>query len=175
MVRVAREYRRGSDAWINAIPRRSGTYVIAVELSRSAVVRLARASPVALGAGRYLYCGSAKGPGGLRARVGRHVRRRKPVRWHIDQLTEVGTVVGVWLFTEGSSECDLMAALSDFPVPIPGFGSSDCRRCRSHLVRWPREVGGFPSALSAGCSLVLSVARAHDTDLTRRAGCVNRR
>ena len=27
-------------------------------------------------------------------------------------------------------------ALSNVPVPIPGFGSTDCRRCRSHLLRW---------------------------------------
>jgi len=30
-----------------------------------------------------------------------------------------------------------VAALSCLPVPIPGFGSTDCVRCRSHLLRWP--------------------------------------
>jgi len=26
--------------------------------------------------------------------------------------------------------------LSQLPIPIPGFGSSDCAKCRSHLLQW---------------------------------------
>jgi Uri superfamily endonuclease len=48
-----------------------------------------------LPAGRYLYCGSDKGPGGLKARLSRHFRHGKSVRWHVDQLTERGSVVAV--------------------------------------------------------------------------------
>jgi Uri superfamily endonuclease len=37
---------------------------------------------IELPAGRFLYCGSAKGQGGSKARLSRHF---KSVRWHIDQ------------------------------------------------------------------------------------------
>jgi hypothetical protein len=45
---------------------------------------------------RFLYCGSAKGPGGSKARLSRHF---KSVRWHIDQLTERGSVVSAFGFS----------------------------------------------------------------------------
>lgn len=113
-----------------------GAYVLAVELaSCSMTVALPGKPAVSLSPGRYLYCGSARGPGGLRARLGRHMRRGKTVRWHIDRLTEVGAVLGAWVFP-GGCECELAAALSKLPAPIAGFGSTDCARCRSHLFRW---------------------------------------
>lgn len=109
------------------LPAIAGAYVLMIVLPR----------PVAdLAAGRYLYCGSARGPGGLKARVGRHMRTGKAVRWHVDRLTGAGTVAGAWVF-EGGDECALSAALGHLPVPIPRFGSSDCRRCPAHLYAWP--------------------------------------
>src|SRR6266540_676456 len=74
------------------IPRLAGAYVLVVDLSRPLTVKLAGRPPASLRPGRYLYCGSAKGPGGLQARVARHMRRGKAVRWHIDRLTELGCV-----------------------------------------------------------------------------------
>jgi Uri superfamily endonuclease len=38
-------------------------------------VTLCGRAAIDLPAGRYLYCGSAKGPGGLKARLSRHFRR----------------------------------------------------------------------------------------------------
>ena len=32
------------------------------------------------------------------------MRRGKPVKWHIDRLTEAGTAIGAWAFP-GGSEC----------------------------------------------------------------------
>lgn len=107
----------------------SGAYVLVIVLPR----------PVAdLAAGRYLYCGSARGPGGIKARVGRHMRTVKAVRWHVDRLTVSGTVSGAWV-DEGGDECALSAALADhgLPVPVKGFGASDCRSCAAHLYAWP--------------------------------------
>jgi Uri superfamily endonuclease len=76
----------------------------AIELADTAVVMLSGSLPIALPAGRYLYCGSAKGPGGLKARLSRHMRRGKSVRWHVDQLTEQGLVIGSWIFPGGDIE-----------------------------------------------------------------------
>lgn len=111
----------------DTIPATPGAYALVILLD----------SPAAsLPPGRYIYCGSARGPGGLRARLSRHMRRGKPMRWHVDQLTEAGRVLGAWVF-EGGDECALVRALSHLPVPRPGFGSSDCRACVSHLLAWP--------------------------------------
>jgi hypothetical protein len=67
-----------------------GAYAMAIELTDKAAVMLSGRLPIALPVGRYLYCGSAKGRGGLKARLSRHMRRGKSVRWHVDQLTEQG-------------------------------------------------------------------------------------
>lgn len=111
------------------IPAVPGAYVLRVDLNASAA---------GLPPGRYLYCGSAMGPGGLRARLARHLRIGKSIRWHIDRLTEAGRAAGAWVFP-GGDECDLASSLAarGFPTPIPGFGSSDCARCVSHLFSWP--------------------------------------
>ena len=116
------------------IPALPGAYVLAVELFKPIAVSIRNGPPVSLAAGRYLYCGSAKGPGGLRGRIAHHMRRGKAVRWHIDNLTKAGRVHGAWTFV-GGHECELVAALAHLPTPVRGFGSSDCRKCRSHLLR----------------------------------------
>lgn len=120
----------------SALPRVRGAYVLVIELMGDVAVRLPGRPEATLLAGRYLYCGSARGPGGIAARVARHMRRDKTVRWHVDRLTTAGRVLGSWVFPEGD-ECALAARLSALPVPIPGFGSSDCHACVSHLFSWP--------------------------------------
>jgi Uri superfamily endonuclease len=121
------------------IPAVPGAYVLAINLTAPLAVQIRAKPPLRLPIGRYLYCGSAKGPGGLRARLAHHMRGGKSIHWHIDRLTEAGTVLGAWTFP-GEDECDLVTALSHLPVAIEGFGNSDCRRCTSHLLRWPRGV-----------------------------------
>ena len=68
---LCREIAANSDCamnfWTSAegIPASPGAYVLAVELSKPIAVSIRNRSPISLAAGRYLYCGSAKGPGGL--------------------------------------------------------------------------------------------------------------
>lgn len=121
---------------IDAVPPLAGAYILWLELDCALPVVLSGGRGQVLGPGVYFYFGSARGPGGLRARVGRHMRQGKAVRWHVDQLTERGRVVGAWV-VPGGDECALRARFAGCPVPLPGFGSSDCRRCPSHLVAWP--------------------------------------
>jgi len=118
-----------------------------IDLAEAVLVTMSGLPPRELPAGSYLYCGSANGPGGLRARLARHMRHGRSVHWHIDQLTERGAIVGTWIVRNGR-ECDLVAMLAPLPMPIPGFGSSDCARCRSHLLQLPDEV-----AMTDGVSL----------------------
>ncbi len=72
----------------------------------------------------------------------RHARRAKARHWHVDSLTEVADRVGVLAFP-GGRECGLIErsrALPGTGVPIPGFGSSDCRSCAAHLLAVPPDI-----------------------------------
>ncbi|AZG77734.1 GIY-YIG nuclease family protein [Methylocystis rosea] len=123
-------------------PSTPGAYALALRLGAPLDVRIEKNSAT-LAAGDYLYCGSARGSGGLRARLARHMRKDKRAHWHVDQLTLAGEIVGAFIL-EGGDECALNAALSDLPIPVAGFGSSDCRRCAAHLRFWP-EGAALPS------------------------------
>lgn len=87
--------------------------------------------------GWYVYAGSARGSGGIRARLRHHFRRGKPVHWHVDELTNVTDRIIALAFPQGS-ECDVVDRLlrsGRFKPAIQGFGSSDCKRCPAHLLR----------------------------------------
>ena len=120
-------------------PTLPGAYLLLISLAAPVPVALPRRRAAVLPPGRYLYAGSARGPGGLRARLARHMRADKKPHWHIDRLTATGVVEGAWV-VPGGDECALVAALAPLPVPLPGFGSTDCRTCPSHLLRWPDGV-----------------------------------
>ena len=93
-----------------------------------------------LAAGAYAYCGSARGPGGLRARVTRHLAPDRRQHWHVDHLAADDCRAVAVL--PGGGECGLVGGFlaAGGSVPVPGFGSSDCRRCQAHLVRLDDDV-----------------------------------
>jgi len=119
------------------VRRDSGVYCVIVRLERAARIRIGRLGLVTLAPGTYVYTGRAAR--GLAARVARHLRRRKPKRWHIDHLTthRWARVIGlIVVFGDAAWECcvnhGVMALAQD---SVPGFGASDCRSgCRSHLA-----------------------------------------
>lgn len=123
-----------------SLPPAPGTYGLALEVPAAQAQALLRIPVGALGTwafphGVYLYVGSAWGPGGLRARVGRHVMGSPRPRWHIDYLRSHACPVALWLAPGAHLECVWAQALSecpDFRVIIPRFGASDCR-CTAHL------------------------------------------
>ena len=130
-----------------------GAYVLLIELGAPLALEVASLPRAVLPAGRYAYCGSAYGPGGLKARIGRHLRADKALRWHVDRLTAAGRIVA-FRAVPGGRECDLLDRLLEAPgasVLIPRFGSSDCRRCPAHLVSLPADFDprGLAAALSA--------------------------
>lgn len=117
-----------------------GAYLLLVELSDPLALSLA-GRPRVLRPGVHAYCGSAHGPGGLAARLARHLRADKRPHWHVDRLTVAGRVAALYARPEGR-ECDLVKALLSLPgtaIPLPGFGSSDCRACPAHLVEVPAD------------------------------------
>jgi Uri superfamily endonuclease len=130
-----------------------GAYLLAIDLPRKLVLEIAALSSPALAPGRYVYCGSAYGPGGPRARIARHLKKDKSPRWHVDRLTLAGHVSRIAVL-RGGSECALMAGLRTLPgvsLPVAGFGSSDCRVCPAHLAAVPDNfdieafISGFRS------------------------------
>ena len=119
-----------------ALPGEPGAYALTFRLDAPVTLPIATLKNPTLGAGTYVYAGSAFGPGGIRARVSRHLTTEKKAHWHIDHLSACAVCVRVETYPDGH-ECaliaDLLAAGAD--IPVPGFGSSDCRTCAAHLVR----------------------------------------
>jgi Uri superfamily endonuclease len=121
------------------IPAQSGTYVLVLHLPQDRVIAVGRMGPIAFRRGYYLYVGSARGPGGLRARLGRHMRRGKSVHWHIDYLRPWAEPVEAWLSLSSEQlECRWSICLQEAGLaqPVRGFGASDCP-CDTHLLYSP--------------------------------------
>ncbi len=107
------------------------TYQLLIEVTRPLRVQVGRFGKCEFPAGRYIYTGSARR--NFAARVARHLRREKTLRWHIDYLLAAPGVriAGVRRYVE--DECAINQATPG-STPVPGFGASDCRAgCGSHL------------------------------------------
>ncbi len=124
------------------MPTDPGAYALLLRLAEPAAAPTRAFPSAVLAPGTYLYAGSAWGPGGIRARVLRHARREKAQHWHVDRLTQVADLMAVFAFP-GGHECEVIKrgrALPGTSVPIPGFGSSDCRSCAAHLLAVPSDI-----------------------------------
>jgi Uri superfamily endonuclease len=131
------------------LPAEPGTYALVLSCSVRRRIRIGQLGTMQLQLGYYIYVGSALGPGGLRARIARHLRRYKRTHWHIDYLRAHARLDEVWYWCGASRrEHHLARALEKTPgvsVPLPGFGASDCS-CASHLHFFrrrplPRRLG----------------------------------
>lgn len=126
----------------------TGIYFLIVRIDPSARIPVGKLGKITFKRGYYIYVGSAMGPGGLKARVERHLRRKKKLHWHIDHLLEVGAVRKVLLLqTSDNIECRAAAHLMCELEVIKGFGSSDCS-CMSHLFHSPMLKGAVSSVRS---------------------------
>jgi Uri superfamily endonuclease len=136
------------------LPGLPGTYAVSFILSKAVKVTIGRLGRFDFQAGDYVYLGSARGPGGLRPRLGRHLRSDKAIHWHIDylcpnlEIRAIGYLVG-----DDNLECawsQSLAALRAARLPAPGFGASDCvRGCPAHLVAFPAGESPLQAALAA--------------------------
>ena len=107
------------------------SYQLRIEVMRPVRVRVGRLGQFLFPAGRYIYTGSAKR--NLEARIARHLRKEKALRWHIDWLLSASGVKVTEVKRSGKDECALNQQVSGVNV-VPGFGASDCRNgCGSHL------------------------------------------
>ena len=115
-----------------------GAYILFLLLNKTHVFSKGKFKGKELPCGIYAYAGSAYGPGGMQARVKRHLQKEKKLHWHIDYITTVYPIETYQLFPN-QKECDLVRALQRLggKVCLPSFGSSDCKNCQSHLLWFP--------------------------------------
>lgn len=134
------------------LPDLPGTYVLILNLPRPVTLHIGKLGRFQFPAGRYAYVGSACGPGGLAARLRRHLRTSKTLHWHVDYLRAHARPIQVW-YAVGSREreCVWAQALAGLPgasIPAPRFGASDCC-CPAHLVHFaaPPDRAAFARAV----------------------------
>jgi Uri superfamily endonuclease len=127
-----------------SLENQPGTYVLILQLDRARSLSAGRLDKATFPAGFYAYTGSAFGPGGLKARIGRHWQRHKRPHWHIDTLRRFARIVEIWYTLHPEKvECRwarLLQHTRGAVVIAPGFGASDCR-CRTHLFYFTRKPG----------------------------------
>ena len=63
---------------------RPGTCALVLAAAKRRTICVGRLGTFDVRPGFYVYVGSALGPGGLAARIGRHARQEKAFRWHVD-------------------------------------------------------------------------------------------
>lgn len=129
------------------LPVQPGIYSLILQLAESKSLIVGKLGRFDCPPGIYVYLGSARGSGGLRGRLGRHLRGDGKRHWHIDYLVSVSVVKGIGTIGLGSgatgcspTECSWSQATLALPgatIPIPKFGASDCRSgCPAHLIHF---------------------------------------
>ncbi len=117
---------RTSDAPTPAI-----SYQLLIELTQAVHCRVGRLGDFDLPAGRYCYTGSARRA--FEARIARHLRSEKRLRWHIDYLLAAPGAQVEKVIRSRRDECVLNQSRRG-AVLVPGFGASDCiAGCGAHL------------------------------------------
>jgi sugar fermentation stimulation protein A len=120
-----------------------GCYSLVIELKQRKKLPIGKLGEIAFQSGIYVYTGSAMA--GLRARLLRHLTKRKKLRWHIDYFLndEQANVRKIFLYPAApGQECrqnQKIAALRGALSVRHKFGASDCDSgCQSHLIFFPR-------------------------------------
>jgi Uri superfamily endonuclease len=125
-------------------PHDRGAYCLLIRLDRDTEATIGRLGRFRFPKGYYVYCGSALR--NLAARVARHGRRQKALHWHVDHLLALPEARLIAFLPYPSSrreECKINQEIQRQPgatMPVPGFGSSDCRSgCSAHLTHFARR------------------------------------
>jgi sugar fermentation stimulation protein A len=124
-----------------------GSYQLLIEVKTEMSLKIGALGVFTFPKGFYTYSGSAMN--NLTKRIQRHCTKDKKLRWHIDYLTSADNVAIIETLSvksENNIECRLNQELEiqgGLPI-IPKFGSSDCNKCKSHLLYF----GGLRPKLS---------------------------
>ena len=128
--------REGVNNYQIFMKKESGTYVLVLQVTHTAKIQVGALGEFSLKPGFYLYVGSAHGPGGVAARVKRHLSGEKKTHWHIDYLTPHAPIIEVW-YAYGERKLEhtwasILEKMTGNRNNLKGFGSSDCS-CKTHL------------------------------------------
>ena len=129
--------------------KKPGTYALLLKSEISEEIQIGRWGKLQLEHGYYLYIGGAFGSGGVYARVSRHFRQNKKLRWHIDYLRAATLSTDAWFsLSENRLEHEWAETLSQLNSlkPIRKFGCSDCK-CLTHLFFFNDEPQSTRSIL----------------------------
>ena len=122
-----------------------GTYSLILSSSVEKSVNISKLGTLFLKPGFYVYIGSAFGPGGLKARIKHHFSYSTRPHWHLDYLRPALSVCEIWYTYDQTRREHQWAAIHSQTrgsiLPLPGFGSSDCR-CLSHLFFYKSKPSG---------------------------------
>jgi len=108
------------------------TYLLRIALDGDIKTHVGSLGDLYFKKGAYLYVGSAKR--GLKARIERHLVKKKKIFWHIDYLLSLrhAQIKDIWINIK-KKECQTASKLYKKNCGfVNKFGSSDCR-CPSHL------------------------------------------
>ena len=109
------------------------TYQLHIEILSEISITVGRLGTFNFPAGIYIYTGSAKK--NIDARIERHLRSEKKLRWHIDYLLAHEQAHVVKVVRHAESECVVNQRVNG-NIVVEKFGASDCRSgCGSHLKR----------------------------------------
>lgn len=136
----------------NRISKAPGIYTLLIVVKEDLTARIGAFGTLGIPRGNYVYLGSAKGSGGLQARITRHLSKNKRLKWHIDYIlaaepTKIDTIV--FAYENYRRECILTPHLekSGFTHLKKGLGSSDCKSCTSHFLKCPYGMSGCRNAV----------------------------
>ena len=117
----------------------SGIYIAVFYLPKIQHISVGRLGRICFQQGVYFYVGSAQR--NLSARIERHGKREKALRWHIDYFSVKAEMLGaITIPGPREYECQLARKLASmFELAAPGFGASDCH-CGGHLFYAPEFI-----------------------------------
>jgi Uncharacterized conserved protein len=112
-----------------------GSYVLLLRNYQLHRIRIGRLGLLTFREGFYAYFGSMFGRGGLRARIRRHLRKKRGrEHWHIDYVLRYMEVEAVYILPRKDLESRLSRRAVERYSYVEGFGCSDRRGDRSHLI-----------------------------------------
>ncbi len=111
-----------------------GTYVLLFRNSKARRIRVGMLGYLLFRKGFYAYFGSMFGPGGLEARIKRHLCSKKRKHWHVDYVLKYMRVEAVYILSGKDLESHLSRRAVKLYDHFKGFGCSDKRGDKSHLI-----------------------------------------
>lgn len=121
-------------------------YVAAAWVPRRETIVVGALGPVSFSRGWHAYVGSARR--GRDARVARHRRAAKPLRWQADYLFSRHPATRAWLLDTTLAECELAARLCTLGHPMAARPDGD--GCPAASAQRVGDGGALPWAVGVG-------------------------